>query len=236
MFFKKSKINKEVLIIGASGLLGSKLQKFFPYCFAPSHQELDIEKEIIKSKFCKKNDYKKIKTVIHCAALKNVTECEKNKIRALETNVIGTYNVAIFCNKIKAKLVYISTNYVFKGDRGNYKPEDEFYPTTYYGETKLAGEFVSKSVDNHLIIRLSFSEDVFLYEDAFIDQISTKITASEAARRIFELIKNEQKGIKHIAGKKQSIYDFAKTTREKVNKIKMDEKKYFGPKDASLIE
>jgi len=214
-------MNSKILIIGSSGVLGSKLKTIFKDCYCPSKKELDIRNNIINSKFFKNHDCKKIKTIINCAAIKNVEKCEKEKIEALKTNAIGTYNLAIFCEKIKAKLVYISTDYVFKGDKGNYKKNDLVGPINYYGETKLAGEIITKSIKKHLIIRLSFSEDEFPYDYAFSDQIATKIKVSTAANEIFELVKNNATGIRHLVGKKQSVYNFAKETNKKVKKISL---------------
>lgn len=229
---------KDILIIGASGLLGSNLLKHFPDAHAPSKKDLNVRKSIFKSEFCKKHNYKKIKTVINCAAIKNVEKCEYKRLKALKTNIIGMCNLALFCNKINSKLVYISTDYVFRGTKEDYKPEDEVGPISYYGETKLAGEIIAKSVGVHLIIRLSFSQDIFPYEKAFVDQISTKVTVSEAASKIFNLVKNEECGIKHIVGKKQSVYEFAKKTKKSVKEISLSsiDKNFLRPRNTSLSE
>lgn len=220
-------MKNKTLIIGSSGLLGSKLKKHFEKCLCPNILELDIRQEIKKSKFYKENKskLKNIKQVIHCAALKNVDFCDNNRVEALKTNVLGTINVALFCNEIKAKLIYISTDYVFRGDKGNYKPNDEVGRINFYGETKLASEIITKSIHDHLIIiRLSFCEDFFPYEKAYCNQISTKIIVSEAAQRIYDLVKSGYTGIKHLPGKKQSVYNFAKKTNKNVKKMLLENK------------
>jgi dTDP-4-dehydrorhamnose reductase len=228
-------MKNKILIIGANGLLGSKLKYYFPNCLCPTSEELNIKCDIRNSNFYKKNDCKNIKQVIHCAAIKNLEFCEFNKIEATKVNILGTINVAFFCNEINAKLIYISTDYVFKGTRGNYKTNDEVGPINFYGETKLAGEIISKSIKNHLIIRLSFCEDVFPYEKAYSNQITTKITVSEAALRIHKLIKENSYGVQHLPGVRQSVYNFAKKSKKDVKKIYLENKSLpLRPKNSSL--
>jgi dTDP-4-dehydrorhamnose reductase len=226
----------EILILGSNGLLGSSLKKFFQNPYTPSKSDLDVEKNIASSDFFKKNSCDKLKLVINCAAVKSVEFCENNKLKAIQTNVLGNYNCAIFCNEINAKLVYISTDYVFRGDKGNYKPNDEVGPVNFYGETKLAAEIISKCTNKHLIIRLSFCEDVFPYEKAFCDQITTKMPVSEAAKKIYKLIQENASGVVHLPGTKQSVYDFAKTTKKNVKKCYLSNNCAIKrPKNTSLL-
>lgn len=227
----------DVLITGGSGLLGTEIKKYFPNAFSPSKSELNIKEDIRKSLFYKFNKHKNIKLIIHCAAIKN-TKCTDDPIEAMKTNIIGTANIAIFCEEMKSKMVYISTDYVFKGDRGNYKTTDEVMPVNYYGETKLAGEYATKSVKEHLIVRLSFFPNKFPYEVAFCDQYTTRITVSEAASRIYKAIENNMSGIIHIAGKKQTSYEYALETSygKKIKSTTINFDGYSRPKDTSLID
>jgi dTDP-4-dehydrorhamnose reductase len=227
----------DILITGGGGLLGSELKKYFPNAFTPSKTELDIKENIKESLFYKSKNFKNIKLVIHCAAIKN-TKCTDCPMEAMKTNIMGTANVAIFCEEIKSKMVYISTDYVFKGDKGNYKTTDEVSPVNYYGETKLAGEYVTKSVENHLIIRLSFFPNEFPYESAFYDQYTTRITVSEAAMRIHDAIKKNRKGTIHIAGKRQTSYEYALSTSrgKQIKSTTINFDGYSRPKDTSLLE
>lgn len=169
--------------------------------------------------------------------MKNLEFCENNKIETIKTNILGTMNVALFCNEINAKLIYISTDYVFRGDKGNYKPNDEVGPINFYGETKLAAEIITKSISNHLIIRLSFCEDVFPYKLAYFNQISTKIKVSEASQKIYYLIQGNSTGTKHIPGTKQNVYNFAKKTNKNVKKTLIkNTKPPYRPLNSSLLE
>lgn len=227
----------DVLITGGYGLLGCKLDVAMPNCHRPTHSELDVSQNLFESSYFRLVDPKSIRTVIHCAALKN-EQCQNNPVKAMTTNIIGTANVALFCDSIGAKLVYISTDYVFRGDKGNYRPSDEVGPSNYYGETKLASEYVVKSLKDYLIIRLSFFPDVFPYEKAFIDQITTRITVTEAAERIKTLVSSNTTGVKHISGPKRSSYEFALATAggKQIQPISLSDDPLLRPKDSSLLE
>lgn len=229
------KSKNDVLITGAHGTLGTKLNEICPGCHRPTHSQMDICQDLMQSEYIRGIESKSIKTVIHCAALKN-ERCTRMPVESMLTNIVGTANVVLFCEAVGAKLVYISTDYVFRGDRGNYRPNDEVGPLNYYGETKLAGEYVVKSLKNHLIIRLSFFPDVFPYEKAFIDQFSTRITASEAAAKIMDLIDQKSIGVHHISGPKQSVYDYALSTAagKFVKPVLLSEDCLTRPKDTSL--
>ena len=83
-------------------------------------------------------------------------KCETEKEFAWNVNAVGTRNVAEACAKIGAKLVYISTDYVFDGEKGLYSEEDETKPVNYYGLTKLRGEdYVRELCTDYVIARTS---------------------------------------------------------------------------------
>ena len=78
--------------------------------------------------------------VIHTAAFTDVDTCEIEPQRAWDVNALGTKNVAEACEEHGAKLIYISTDYVFDGEDGPYSEEAPTHPINVYGESKLAGE------------------------------------------------------------------------------------------------
>jgi dTDP-4-dehydrorhamnose reductase len=80
--------------------------------------------------------------IILTAAMTNVDRCEVDRVNAWKLNVLGPEKVAMVAEKVGAKLIYISTDYVFDGERGRYKESDPVAPINYYGESKLAGERV----------------------------------------------------------------------------------------------
>lgn len=145
----------KILVIGGSGIIGSKIVKKFVeskndviYTYYENKlnigigYKLDIRKKDETIELISKVN---ADLVIHTAALTNVDLCEINKKLADSTNVKGTENVITGCQKTNSKIVYISTSFVFNGEKNKYSEEDEPSPTTYYGLTKLRGEEIVKS-------------------------------------------------------------------------------------------
>ena len=162
---KKNK--KKVFIIGGSGLLGSNLvhwgkEKYhitstyfsFP-CFLKKCQMEKVS--LTDNKKCKRILIKyKPDFVIHSAAYTDLTGCETNKDRAWQINVGATKNIAQTCEKIGAKLVCISTDWVFDGKKvGKYTEEDQPSPINHYGQSKLEGERVFSKNGNWIIARIA---------------------------------------------------------------------------------
>lgn len=98
--------------------------------------------------------------VINTAAIHDLAYCEKHKREAGSVNVTGVYNLFNACNRINAKLVQISSDYVF-GEKTSripprpFKEEDPRYPMNYYGLTKAWGENIVLSNDNNYVVRIS---------------------------------------------------------------------------------
>ena len=96
--------------------------------------------------------------VINCAAYTNVDGCESHQDDAFKVNAIGARNLAIACEKVGAKLVHVSTDYVFKGDEPTPRREyDITNPISVYGKTKNAGEeFVRQFCSRYFIVRTAW--------------------------------------------------------------------------------
>jgi dTDP-4-dehydrorhamnose reductase len=156
----------KLLITGASGLLGSKLcelairKKHRVYAAYNQHTPLhgkpirfDISnKGAVEKMF----DKTKPEAVVHSAALTNVDKCETEKELAWKINVEGTENIAKSCRKHHAFLVYISTDYVFNGEKGMYKETDKPAPINNYGLTKFKGEeSIKELTQEYCIVRSS---------------------------------------------------------------------------------
>ena len=96
--------------------------------------------------------------VINCAAYTNVDGCESNQDDAFKVNAIGSRNLAIACENIGAKLVHVSTDYVFRGDEPTPRREyDMPWPISAYGKTKYAGEeFVRQYCKKSFIVRTAW--------------------------------------------------------------------------------
>lgn len=96
--------------------------------------------------------------IIHCAAYTAVDKAEEEKELCRAVNTGGTENIAKICKKINAKMLYISTDYVFDGTKkGFYEVDDMPNPINVYGQTKLEGEqAVQKILERYFIVRVSW--------------------------------------------------------------------------------
>ena len=148
-----------VLITGILGQLGydvaKELTKRGVEFIAPSLEELELTTEAGAKNFILE---KKPETVIHCAAYTAVDKAESESELAIKINGFGTRWVAEACREVGAKMIYISTDYVFGGDgKIPYEVNDEKNPVNMYGRTKLLGEdAVNALVDKHFIVRTSW--------------------------------------------------------------------------------
>ena len=153
-----------VLVTGASGLLGrqimaefASLPSFSPFglCFSrpgPNLKKLDLTDEKATA------DYfiqLKPQIVIHAAAQRFPDKVEKDYEAALELNVSVPRRLAVLCKELKARLIYISTDYVFDGTAAPYSHLAAPKPANRYGETKLAGEMaVLEESPDSVILRV----------------------------------------------------------------------------------
>lgn len=148
-----------ILITGARGQLGQAVaraaqERNIPFVCTDS-DTLDITDEAATEKYiCDLRP----DAVIHCAAFTDVNGAQQQPEKCRRVNTDGTKNVAVACEKSGAKLLYISTEYVFNGRKnGVYEPDDETDPLSVYGLTKRDGEnAVRQSCKKHFIIRISW--------------------------------------------------------------------------------
>ena len=210
-----------ILISGGCGDLSTHLQaENREYdLYTPPKKEMDIRKtEDIE----KAINYFSPHYFLHCAALTSPMAIhEKNPILSMQTNIIGTANISALCVKHHMKLIYISTDYVYPGTKGDYKEADGLNPFTNYGWSKLGGECSVKMCPDHLILRLAMFEKPFPHPKALIDMIKSPIYVDDGAKIIFQLL--DEQGTINVGGKAQSIFDFAKKNNPNVGKIMLNE-------------
>lgn len=171
--------------------------------------------------------------IIHAAAIGDVDLCEENKELAIRVNYEVTKILAKFSLRRGAYFIYISTDYVFDGEKGLYSEEYPPNPINFYGLTKLLGEVATSSIlDNYIIVRtsqiygfgmgrknfgkyvveaLSRGEKV----KAFIDQWLSPTLNTLLAEGVAELIEKNFTGLIHIAGERIDRYNFAKAIAKK---------------------
>ncbi|AGX43816.1 dTDP-4-dehydrorhamnose reductase [Clostridium saccharobutylicum] len=230
----------KILITGSKGQLGNELQgiiksgvaeigKVSDFIKESEVISLDIDKLDITDLGQVVNKITDLKpdVVINCAAATNVDWCESNENFAFKVNSLGPRNLAIACEKISAKLVHISTDYVFSGEGD--KPLKEYdltAPCSVYGKTKLLGEnYVRKFSTKYFIVRTAwlygYVGSNFVYtmrklakERNIItvvnDQKGNPTNANDLAYHILKLIPTEEFGLYHCTGKGECTwYDFA---------------------------
>ena len=115
-------LNKSPIIFtGGSGLLGSEFKKILPDIKYPSSREFNVTNYQQMREYVQSND---CELIIHAAAFTSPPSVDRDQMKALEINIMGTSNVVKLCMEFGARLIYISTDYVFKGDKGNYSESD----------------------------------------------------------------------------------------------------------------
>lgn len=206
---------KKILVTGCNGQLGRAINKVYAgdrdvELINTDSAELDITNLDAVLAFVKE---KMPEVIINCAAHTNVDRCEKEWDLAYKINAIGPRNLSIAANDVDAKIIHVSTDYVFSGTGDRPITEfDEVCPKSAYGKTKLEGErFVQTIAKKFFIVRTAW-----LYGDGknFVktmlrlsetndtvgvvcDQIGSPTSADELARAIHYLEPTENYGIFH---------------------------------------
>ena len=230
-------MKKKMLVIGGTSLLGYKLlsnTNDFEIYASYNKNLINLKNvetlkiDITNIKNCKKILNLKPDIIINTAAITNVDYCEKFERNAFDVNVTGTKNIAEIAEKLGSKLIHISTDAVFSGDKKFYVEEDKPNPISVYGKTKLESEKIVSKVNDSVILRpsvlfgwvpfeyvktidesrktMNFGLWVIdqLYKNNKIsivnDQINTPTLADTLAENIIEIIKKDLTGIFHLSG------------------------------------
>ncbi len=225
-----------ILGTGLSGLVGSRivelLQDKYEFENISRSEGVDItNKDQVVQKVSQSNS----SIVLHLAAKTNVDSCEDDKKdgkdgEAWIVNVEGTRNIADACLRFGKKLIYVSTDFVFNGEKSSddkYGEEDIPSPVSWYGQTKLEGENITQGLPQWIIARLAYPYRAKFVKDDFMrsiknhlenhesisvvsDQIFCPTLIDDLAVCIDRLISNNSTGIFHTVGS-QSLtpYDTA---------------------------
>ena len=149
----------KVLVTGVKGQLGydvvKRLKELGIQCKGVDIEDFDLtdENAVMNGISAYEPD-----AVVHCAAFTAVDKAEDMRELCYNVNVLGVRNVAMACREIDAKMVYISTDYVFEGQGTRFfNPDDDKHPINYYGETKSLGEDeVTRLLSKFFIVRISW--------------------------------------------------------------------------------
>lgn len=226
-----------VVVTGAHGQLGFDLisilknnNQYEVYGFG--RQELDITNPKQVKEIIEKIDPD---IIIHTAAYTNVDMAEKEQELAFKINVTGTQNIVLAASKQKAKLIYMSTDYVFNGNAlYPYSESDSPDPIGVYGKTKLAGEeFVRTHHDKFFIVRTSwiYGEHGHNFVKSMLrlalenksisvvnDQVGSPTYTEDLSDSLIEIMESEKYGIYHISNSGSCTwYEFACAIFEEAN-------------------
>ena len=223
----------KIFVTGGSGHLGRMLVDYLKReheVYAPRRSECDIlDRHEIWLAF----ETFKPDIVIHLAAFVDTFGCEDDLELALAVNVRGTLNIVQACINLECKFVYVSSEYVFSGNKGNYTIDDKLDPINVYGKTKAAAEYIVSILPNHQIIRAPFIKEV--YPKVFTDQYCSRHFLDDVVSKVAKNILLNDDKIVHIATERASLYELYQKKGINAEPINMDVK-YLGiiPKDTSL--
>ena len=251
----------KILITGSNGQLGKELVNQLEainqsinqpkyVILATTRSDLDISNQTNVDNFILHN---KPDVVVNCAAYTKVDACEDNIEIAYKINALGVRNLAIASEKVNAKLIHISTDYVFNCfSKYPYREDNKTEPNSVYGKSKLMGEkFVEQFSHKYFILRTAW-----LYGNGnnFVktmiklslenkevnvvnDQFGTPTSTVDLAKIIIRIMETEHYGVYHATCEGEcSWYDFAKKIFKlknidiKVNPIKSNEFKCKAPR------
>lgn len=208
-----------ILITGAAGMLGSELARRLPDAVATDVAELDITGEI---------DLPAIDWIVNCAAYTAVDRAETDAVRAFAINATGPTNLARAARRRGARLLHLSSDYVFSGGSTPYREDHPPAPVGVYGRSKHEGDVavMRELPDAHLIVRTSwlhgvggpnFVDAILRQADAggplrvVADQIGSPTWARWLAGVLVRLIDLDARGVYHASSRGNiSWFEFAR--------------------------
>ena len=235
---------RRVLICGSNGLLGQRLAVMLGTrtelevlntshhrSFVFDHRLFDFT----QLDLTRKGDVKSLissfqpDVIMNAAAATNVDWCETHREEAWNANVVGVEHLIEAARKVGARLIHVSTDYVFDGKTGNYSETDKPNPINYYGKTKLAGENAIRISDIPYVILRSivvYGHGIGVKKNFALwvveslrtgkhircvdDQISNPTFVGDLALAVVRAAERERAGLYHVCGSEQiSRYGFA---------------------------
>jgi dTDP-4-dehydrorhamnose reductase len=215
----------KILIVGASGLVGGNCLRVFEgmrgWRVVGTHYNFATQETVYFDPLKPEENplwHQHWDVIIHCGALTHVDRCESEPELSYRMTVGSTANLCNLAEHCGARMVYISTDYVFDGLRGPYRENDQPNPLSVYGKHKLAAEQLVRKLPKHLIIRITnvYGDEIrgknFLARivrriaegqpvelKAPVDQYATPVNASDVALAAALLIRDSHVGIFHLA-------------------------------------
>lgn len=215
----------KILGTGLSGLVGSRVVELLQDRYTFENISLETGIDITdKASIGKRIGESDAEVVLHMAAKTDVDGCERDrplgeKGEAFRVNVFGTEHIVELCKKTGKKIVYISTDFVFDGEKdGQYAEEDHPHPINWYGTTKYEGErIVQNATVPWIIARIAYPFRASFPKNDFIRSIAARLRNGEKLRMVEDhittptfiddiaialdtLIQRNETGMYHVVG------------------------------------
>ncbi len=219
----------KVFIAGASGQVGGNCMKHFKemgWDVVGSHFSFATEQTVFYNTLepAHPDNYDIAAyapdVIVHCGAMTHVDYCETHPEESYTNTVQSTINLSALAKSCNAKLVYISTDYVFDGKQGPYREDAPVNPLSVYGRHKLEAEQIAmKEISNALVLRVTNVYGNEIRGRNFVariveqcrnkqkltlklpyDQYASPTNAWDIARAMFVLLRDDKSGIYHIGG------------------------------------
>lgn len=248
------------LVTGSTGQVGNSLkQEISKEFIGLSRSSADIDIDISNKKVVKKVREREPEVIVHTAAMTDLDKAERDPERAREINVEGVQNIVEAAEQASSHLIYISTDYIFDGNIGDYSEDNEPNPQSVYASTKYEGE---KIVRKSNIPATIFRPSVIFHENfnnfftwarrklekeaevrGITDQICCPTYAPNLAKIVSEAAERGITGTYHAAGNsKVTRYESLQILKEelglqgRVKKSRMNQLPWQAerPKDCSL--
>ncbi len=235
---------KRILVCGSNGLLGQRIAMMldgrteYEVLHTSRHRSFVFDHQLFdytQLDLTHKRDVKSLVSsfqpdvIMNAAAATDVDWCEEHREEAWNANVGGVEHLVEASRKVGAKLIHVSTDYVFDGKSGNYTEDDKPNPVNYYGKTKLAGENAIRISDiDHAILRtivvygygISVKRNFALWVIENLrggkgircvdDQVANPTFVTDLALAMIRVAELGKSGIFHVCGSEQvSRFEFA---------------------------
>ncbi|MEO6963935.1 MAG: SDR family oxidoreductase [Puia sp.] len=250
----------KLLITGSNGLLG---QHLVPQLLHAHHQVIALGRGpqkvswqgMVKYQDLDITHYRELKdlilrekpdTIVHSAAMTQVDDCEKNKTKCREVNVTATENLLDAAGSCAGHFIFLSTDFVFDGDKGNYREEDPVNPVNWYGQTKVEAEHLVKqypypwsvartcllygisknSSRTNIIVWIKSALEKGEQIRVVNDQVRTPTDVKDFARGIEKILNQGAVGFFHLSGNEvMTPYQMALATADffSLDKSKIEE-------------
>jgi dTDP-4-dehydrorhamnose reductase len=238
-----------VVLTGGSGRLGRELQVEMlrlsvGELLAPTRAQLDITDRAGVSAYVRAL---RPRLIVHAAAFTDVAGAEQHRQACWSANVEGTRNLVAAAREAQARLVLISTDYVFYGDQevgeghgSGYREEDTPGPVrNYYALTKLVAEEAARSYAGALVLRTSFRPREWPYRNAFDDLFTSQDYVDVIAPLVAETVFRHDRGevpydTLHVATERKSVYELARRRAPDVTRASRLSANVELPADVSL--